>query len=105
MSLGGRWTGDGPWDLPVTVAVVADMGLVNAGQTFDRLHQLSEAEEVDFVLHVGDISCEGRENNKGKWPAPESFGTSLSAVQARRSFLTSTWLRKPGRFFFLSFSA
>ncbi|CAM9537839.1 unnamed protein product [Scytosiphon promiscuus] len=50
-----RWAGDGPWDRPVSVAVVGDMGLVNAGATFDRLHQLVEDDEIDFVLHLGDI--------------------------------------------------
>lgn len=53
-----RWEGDGPWDRPISVAVVGDMGLVNAGATFDRLHQLAEDGEVDFVLHLGDIACE-----------------------------------------------
>lgn len=53
-----RWAGDGPWERPVSVAVVGDMGLVNAGATFDRLHQLVEDNEVDFVLHLGDIGCE-----------------------------------------------
>lgn len=53
-----RLAGDGPWDRPVSVAVVGDLGLVNAGATFDRLHQLVEDEEVDFVLHLGDIACE-----------------------------------------------
>lgn len=57
-SCGIRWAGDGPWDQPVSVAVVGDFGLVNAGTTFDRLHQLVEDEEVDFVLHLGDIACE-----------------------------------------------
>ncbi|CAB1116156.1 unnamed protein product [Ectocarpus sp. CCAP 1310/34] len=50
-----RWEGDGPWDRPVSVAVVGDLGLVNGGATFDRLHRLVEDGEVDFVLHLGDI--------------------------------------------------
>eukprot|EP00752_Nemacystus_decipiens_P007708 g6891.t1 len=50
-----RWEGDGPWDRPVSVAVVGDMGLVNAGATFDRLHQLVDDNEIDFILHLGDI--------------------------------------------------
>eukprot|EP00903_Cladosiphon_okamuranus_P017411 g16035.t1 len=50
-----RWEGDGPWDRPVSVAVVGDLGLVNAGATFDRLHQLVDDNEIDFVLHLGDI--------------------------------------------------
>lgn len=53
-----RWKGDGPWDRPVSVAVVGDLGLVNAGATFDRLHQLVDDNEIDFVLHLGDIGCE-----------------------------------------------
>lgn len=55
---GCRWDGDGPWDRPLSVAVVGDFGLVNAGATFERLHQLVEDEEVDFVIHLGDIACE-----------------------------------------------
>lgn len=42
----------------MSVAVVGDLGLVNAGTTFNRLHQLVEDEEVDFVLRLGDIACE-----------------------------------------------
>lgn len=53
-----RWEGDGPWDRPVSVAVVGDLGLVNGGATFDRLHRLVEDGEIDFVLHLGDIGCE-----------------------------------------------
>ena len=42
----------------MSVAVVGDLGLVNAGATFDRLHQLVDHNEIDFVLHLGDIGCE-----------------------------------------------
>lgn len=42
----------------MSVAVVGDWGLVNAGTTFERLHQLVEDDEIDFVLHLGDIACE-----------------------------------------------
>lgn len=42
----------------MSVAVVGDLGLANAGATFDRLHQLVEDNEIDFVLHLGDIGCE-----------------------------------------------
>lgn len=42
----------------MSVAVVGDLGLVNAGATFDRLHQLVDDKEIDFVLHLGDIGCE-----------------------------------------------
>eukprot|EP00904_Undaria_pinnatifida_P004906 jgi/Undpi1/1545/HiC_scaffold_11.g04935.m1 len=52
-----RWAGDGPWDRPVSVAVVGDFGLVGAGATFDRLHQLVDDGEVDFIIHLGDIAC------------------------------------------------
>ena len=42
----------------MSVAVVGDLGLVNAGATFDRLHQLVDDNEIDFVMHLGDIGCE-----------------------------------------------
>lgn len=37
---------------------MGDLGLVNAGATFDRLHQLVDDNEIDFVMHLGDIGCE-----------------------------------------------
>ncbi|CAN0369496.1 unnamed protein product, partial [Laminaria digitata] len=51
-----RWAGDGPWDRPISVAVVGDFGLVGAGATFDRLRQLVDDGEVDFIVHLGDIA-------------------------------------------------
>ena len=42
--------------VPLRVAVVGDMGLVNSNNTIANLIKLVENQDIDVLLHVGDIS-------------------------------------------------
>jgi len=41
---------------PIRIAVIGDMGRVNSYNTIERLTSLVTNHEVDFILHVGDVS-------------------------------------------------